>query len=282
MSGFKSIDDVLAATMELPPYASPGDYLDEDGLLRCGTCHRQKELDVEFRGRTFRVGCMCKCEEDEWARREERQKRPAARNSDTCGLPVGIILPDTGKATFDVADKVIGRANIKRAHRYAEDFAQMKERNVGLLIFGPPSCGKSLLAFAIGNQVRSEGFTVLITSMSRALNEICDVRGSSRNGLIDQICRRDLLVIDDLGAERDTGYTREQALSLIDTRYRSQLPLIVTTNLGLKPMREETDVERQRIYARILEVCRPMTLPARDLRAEAAKANQQQALELFR
>ena len=45
--------------------------------------------------------------------------------------------------------------------------------------------------------------------------------------------RVDLLVLDDLGAQRDTDYAGERLFSLIDHRYSRRLPTIVTTNVEL-------------------------------------------------
>ena len=47
-----------------------------------------------------------------------------------------------------------------------------------------------------------------------------------------------LLVIDDLGVERSTEYAMEQMFTVIDSRYRSKKPLIVTTNLKLEETRQ--------------------------------------------
>ena len=41
----------------------------------------------------------------------------------------------------------------------------------------------------------------------------------------------DLLIIDDLGVERSTEYAMEQMFFVIDSRYRSRRPMIITTNL---------------------------------------------------
>lgn len=68
----------------------------------------------------------------------------------------------------------------------------------------------------------------------------------------------ELLIIDDLGAERSSEYALENVFSVIDRRYRSRRPLIVTTNLPLPRIKTETDIEKRRIYDRILEMCIPL------------------------
>ena len=50
---------------------------------------------------------------------------------------------------------------------------------------------------------------------------------------IERLCRFPLLIIDDFGMERGTEYGLEQVYNVIDSRYRSRKPLIVTTNLTL-------------------------------------------------
>ena len=63
-----------------------------------------------------------------------------------------------------------------------------------------------------------------------------------------------LLIIDDLGIERNSEFALEQVYNVIDSRYCKMLPLIVTTNLGLNEMKStDLDTAHQRIYSRILE-----------------------------
>ena len=63
------------------------------------------------------------------------------------------------------------------------------------------------------------------------------------------------MVLDDLGAERSTAYAIEQLYSIVDQRYRSGKPLIVTTNLTLDQLGKAPELGRQRIYDRVLEMC---------------------------
>ena len=257
----------------------PDEYAGPDGLARCSKCHGRRELDVAVLGAVRRVRCMCGCQSAEYDRAHARHPSAAARLSEP--IPTGLLLPGAQECTFELAEKLIGAEHVRKARRYADDFDSMKKTNTGLLLFGPPSCGKTLVACAVANRVRRYGNTALVTSMTRLVNELCDMRGANRNRLVDAACARDLLVIDDVGAERATSLAREQALLAIDTRVRRRMPLVVTTNLGLQQMREEPDVDKARVYARILEACRPLPLPKRDLRAEAADSNLEQARLLF-
>ena len=57
---------------------------------------------------------------------------------------------------------------------------------------------------------------------------------------------------------------------MIDSRYRSKKPLIVTTNLTLEELNKPTDMAHSRIYDRILEICAPILFGGENLRVEKA------------
>ena len=75
---------------------------------------------------------------------------------------------------------------------------------------------------------------------------------------IRKMNRAKLLVIDDLGAERSTDYALEKVYNIIDSRYRSKKPMILTTNLTLSQMQNTGDIRYTRIYDRNFEVCYPI------------------------
>ena len=79
-----------------------------------------------------------------------------------------------------------------------------------------------------------------------------------------------LLVIDDLGSERNTDYKMEQVFEVIDSRYGAKRPMVITTNLSLKQMHFEEDIRRKRIYERIYEVCFPVQFTGSSWRFEKA------------
>ena len=68
-----------------------------------------------------------------------------------------------------------------------------------------------------------------------------------RNEYIARLCRYPLLILDDFGMERGTEYGLEQVFNVIDSRYRSGKPLIVTTNLTLDDLRNPEDTAHSRI-----------------------------------
>ena len=103
--------------------------------------------------------------------------------------------------------------------------------------------------------------------MSRRLWEFL-----SNNYLVNRLMRAELLVLDDLGAERGTDFALEKVYDIIDSRYRLHRPMILTTNLTLDEMKGTRDIRYSRIYDRIFEVCYPVKFTGVSYRkAEANK-----------
>ena len=71
--------------------------------------------------------------------------------------------------------------------------------------------------------------------------------------------------------ERGTEYALEQIYNIVDSRYRSRKPLIVTTNLTLGEIRYPQDTAHARIYDRLLEMCVPVSCIGVSFRKETAQ-----------
>ncbi len=71
--------------------------------------------------------------------------------------------------------------------------------------------------------------------------------------------------------ERGTENALEQIYNIVDSRYRSQKPLIVTTNLTLDEIRHQQDTAHARIYDRLLEMCVPISCIRYSFRKETAQ-----------
>ena len=71
--------------------------------------------------------------------------------------------------------------------------------------------------------------------------------------------------------ENHTDYALEQVYNIIDSRYRSKRPLIITTNLTLDEIRHPQDVAHARIYDRVLEMCVPGSCFGTSIRKNTAQ-----------
>lgn len=75
--------------------------------------------------------------------------------------------------------------------------------------------------------------------------------------------------------ERDSAYAMEQVYNVIDTRYNTGKPLIITTNLSLAEMVNYQDMNRWRIYDRVLQMCHPIEMAGESRRLKAVQKRQQ-------
>ena len=103
----------------------------------------------------------------------------------------------------------------------------------------------------------------------------------SKQRYIDGLNDFDLLVIDDLAAERDTEYMNETVQNIIDSRYRSGKPLIVTTNLTESELKNTVDTKKQRTYSRLREMCIPIKVTSGDRRQQKGKDKFSEAQNLL-
>lgn len=112
---------------------------------------------------------------------------------------------------------------------------------------------------------------VCMTNFARIMNELNNAF-SWRNEVVDRLCGYPLLIIDDFGMERGTEYALEQIYNIIDSRYRSRKPLIVTTNLTLTELKNPQDTAHARIYDRLLELCTPIACTGPSMRKDIGQA----------
>ena len=156
------------------------------------------------------------------------------------------------------------------ARKYVDNFPEMKKRGKGLLLYGTVGTGKTYTAACIANELISRGRPCLVTNFARITNTLQGMfEGKQR--YLDDFNRLDLLVIDDLAAERDTSYMNEMIFNIIDSRYRSGKPLIVTSNLTKADLMASGSIDRQRIYSRLLEMCVPIEVKGTDRRAKTLR-----------
>ena len=173
--------------------------------------------------------------------------------------------------TFQNIDRDSGVIRI--AEEYVTNWEKMKQNHMGYLFWGPVGTGKSYLAACIANALLEQEVTVKMTNFNTILNDLFAVEDKTE--YIRSLNGYELLIIDNLGVERNSEYALENIFSVIDWRYRSGRPLITTTNLPLVQLKQETKIEKKRIYDRILERCIPVKIDGVSRREAMANDNMQ-------
>ena len=224
----------------------PGDYR-ENGLLHCAVCGEPKQARKQlpdckggFVERLVPISCACVRAKDEAARQKDRRDQFMS-SMEQMWAADQLQIPNCLRKTFNVDD------------RHAAQWPKMKREDIGVLLFGAVGAGKSFYACAIANAVLAQLDSAVITSFPRILNLLQSTQ--DKQALLDRMQRYSLLVLDDLGAERDTAYAAEQIFNVVDARVQTGLPLIVTTNLSVAEMQQADSMQLKRIYDRVLELC---------------------------
>ena len=155
-------------------------------------------------------------------------------------------------------------------------------RKISAICYGARSAQeKANFAGCIANALMEQEVAVRMTNFSAILNDLT-ASFEGRNEYIERLCRFPLLIIDDFGMERGTEYGLEQVYNVIDSRYRSRKPLIVTTNLTLDSLQNPLDTAHARIYDRLLEMCAPILFTGENFRRETAQAKLNRLKELMK
>lgn len=180
---------------------------------------------------------------------------------------------------FDVDDG--GNSSISAACRkYVARWDEMRAENLGILFYGAVGTGKTFLAHAIANALIAQGVDVCVTSIPRILNALQSCKDRQR--ALDELDSYSLLVVDDLGSERSSEYSREMVYSVIDQRGQAGLPLIITSNLSVDEMQHPQDMQLQRIYDRVLDLCPiQFRMDGVSRRTKNSEARRQRARELL-
>lgn len=243
----------------------------KDGVLVCGKCHTNKEKKIQLAGEYVTVRCICKCESEE-RERIQKQKDYEEEMRRIERLKVASLMDAKLKSatlkTF--TQKEDNQKLYTIVKNYVDNFETFYKSNRGLLFWGTVGTGKSYAAACIANELLNRKTPVVMTSFVKILQVIQD-NTENETEFVNRLCAARLLIIDDLGTERNTDYALEKVYNVIDSRYRTGKPLILTTNLNLQDMQMTQDIRYQRIYDRIFEMCHPVMVNGTSWRINQAK-----------
>ncbi len=272
----------LIRQAEKPQKMEPGDYVDSDSnLLYCGKCHTPKQHRMHLFGKEYVVTCVCQCEHEKREAEREAQRKKEQMMAIDRMKSAG--LQDKALKNYTFANDIGDNPNMPKAKNYVKHWQEMYSENIGLLLYGDVGTGKSFFAGCIANALIERGIPVLMTNFSKILNSLTGMFEEDRNAYIESLNKYPLLIIDDLGIERNTEYALEQVFGVIDGRYRSGKPMIITTNLSWNDITnpDPSDLMHVRIYDRIREVCQPIAFTGRNYRSKNAENKRRKIVRML-
>ncbi|MBN1297647.1 ATP-binding protein [bacterium] len=155
----------------------------------------------------------------------------------------------------------------------------------GLLLQGPPGVGKTHLAVGIIHYlIEDKHIPCLFCDFRELLHTIRATYDHtsqlSEESVIRPILKADLLVLDELGAEKTTQWVRDTLMFILNFRYNKMLPTIITTNYPDRDDllfssykdhwqdQDETLEDRigARLRSRLHEMCMKICIDAEDYR----------------
>lgn len=174
--------------------------------------------DVPYGHPSFGKPLACECKEAE----RKAKRRQQLQEMSNLGA-----FYDKSFANFNT--RVAG---IQEAFSCSYEFAQ--NPNGWLLLIGPNGCGKTHLAAAIANQSLEDGALVLFATVPDLLDHLRAAFAPTSNEVYDQLFARmreaEVLILDDLGAQQSSPWANEKLFQLLNYRYNSRFPTVITAN----------------------------------------------------
>lgn len=132
-------------------------------------------------------------------------------------------------------------AKIEQSNEHLESLLNWLTKSFGLLYFcGSVGAGKTYFAAAIRNELRDKKKAHRAYSEAFLLSELrkCISLGWDAGDRIEAICDTEFLIIDDLGSSSMTDWQKEVLFHLVDLRYTTNKPTLITSNLTYNKLKE--------------------------------------------
>ena len=241
------------------------EYLQEEN--NCKNCHGLYECKNKIRGYTnypqkynnhlmfSTEACYFKSQEF----KKIKESTTALQEPETSSLK-----------TIDTSDK-----NRYKLIKWVTNFIKEYDygKNIkGLYLHGNFGCGKTYILSACFNEMKKRGFRTKIVYLPDLLRTI---KGDFEavNDIMDELCNIDILLIDDIGAEKVTDWGRDEILgTILQSRMNEHKTTFFTSNFTIKELEEHLSnkgvdkVKANRIIERIKQLTIDMEMLGANMR----------------
>ncbi len=152
--------------------------------------------------------------------------------------------------------------------KYIKDFLKKKvngEEVKGLYLSGSFGSGKSYILSALLNELSNKGYNTVNVYYPRLLNSLkASFNTDNYDEVIDEIMSCDILLLDDIGAENNTSWSRDEVLgTILQYRMDNNLTTFFTSNFTINELEsvlsdtknDNDEIKARRITERIRYLC---------------------------
>ena len=241
----------------------------QTGLSICSVCGQPVETIKIVFGREFRPHVQCRCEQlmAAAAARELAARDSITRAQCLTANKLQSRMLDINRGEVDLGYNAEHMSTIKA---YSANWESRYAAGTGLLYYGRNGTGKTFLAARLGNELIKKGVPVLMIDCCGLDKQLYSIPLGDQAGVIESIDGYGLLIFDNIDAALDNKNALAYLESIIDRRSKVKKPMVVTTTLTPKVMRELPG-KQGRICALILEHCEPIWVKEENIRQIKAK-----------
>lgn len=145
----------------------------------------------------------------------------------------------------------------------AEEVKKLLNQRKGQFIFGSTGVGKTFRLYGIYRFLTATGHNCKIFNYIDILSEIKKSYDSGSSEDLENYSSPAVLLLDDMGVEKNTEWVNEITYKILNYRYENMLPTFFASNLSLEELAKKIG---DRIPSRIAEMCKIVKMTGDDKR----------------